>query len=1349
MKNTYISSSKKWLVAVFVTAIFMLVGIGSTNAQQINEAVGTSEIQKAPQAVSLTAISDGVNIKVNAADGILPEGTQLSVKLLTDKEEEIYIKSLKENNGIRMSQSLFYDITLHDKQGREIQPKGEVTVSFSGLNFENNGTGLVVLHAEENVNGKEGFLFSKKYPEINTRDHKSLAQYASINPNEIQFKTAHFSVYAVGTTQTATYNFTVNSAVQQTQIVLNGESLIEPETPTAPAGQRFAGWYVQGETSPVVFNQAVTVSSTSTLTVNAQFESVWYVFFNYDGVLVATKDVAPGTTTDASGVPLVVKVLGKVFSHWSTTVNGPAFDFNTPINANITLYAVLADSWIVSFNSQGGSPVMPAYVTNGATATPPANPTRVGYTFAHWSTSIGGAAFNFSTPITASTILYAVWTAQTVNYSVVYWQQNAEDNDYTYYETKTRTGLTGANATYATESYTGFALNSTLTNAPANNPVIKGDGTTVKNVYYDRKVYTFTIEWKSKSGNTWTTFSTTQVKYGQSTAPWYNAAVAAHFGYRWLIARGSSTSYSEAPDMPNNHLTVSGEYAGDTPWTIHYMEKNTTTSIHPDYIFYASGSVSYNFTIEDGIAIAGFTVTNLNQWEPLHTGTPAREGTIYYTRNNYTITFNTNDGQTPTVSGLIPYQASIANQALAGYIEGVTTKTVDDITYTFDGWYESPTFSTTKYSFAGKTMPAKNLVLYAKWIPPTYTVLNHKVLENPGPSGNTIAIPVPLGGTISAGGLLYDIPSGLTVSDFVGWYWYVGNLFVPYDFGMAIYFDLELFPVWNEQTYSVTYALNGAGGTVPTDANIYHLGAAASVAALPGDIVPPTGKFFIGWKDQNLITHYPNNGLNIIGNMTLTAQWGDPIQKTQLIYKPNGGTGSDIVLPGLDNNITLQVEPGNTYTNTGYSFGGWNTAADGSGAAFAPGANIIVNNSSPVPNILYAQWINISLTKTGVFNDLNSNGKADVGETITYTFTVTNGGFIPLTNITITDLKITVNGGPITLAAGATSTSDFTGTYTLVQADLDAGKVDNTATVTGYTPILEIPVSDDDSETVEFEVCTLDVTCPVDFAVTVECNSQVPTAATTQTELESLGIIFNDNCGTLVISHNDASDGNTCPEIITRTYTILDDLNGNGTKDTNEEEVSCIQTITVDDNTAPTGTAPFGTNDIEACYVDATTPPTGTPAFDATTASAGYIDNCGGTVTATLTNTAVTGDNCNWTVTYTFKVADACGNELENQTIQHTGGDKTAPTGTAPAGASDIDACYVDATTPPTGTPALDAAVAAAGYTDNCGGTVTATLTNTAVTGDNCAWTVTYTFKVSDACGNELENQTIQHTGGD
>lgn len=81
--------------------------------------------------------------------------------------------------------------------------------------------------------------------------------------------------------------------------------------------------------------------------------------------------------------------------------------------------------------------------------------------------------------------------------------------------------------------------------------------------------------------------------------------------------------------------------------------------------------------------------------------------------------------------------------------------------------------------------------------------------------------------------------------------------------------------------------------------------------------------------------------------------------------------------------------------------------------------------------------------------------------------------------------------------------------------------------------------------------CALNIECPISFTESAQCVK--PDAVNTVAELEALGIVFNSNCGTIIISSNDVSDNNTCPEIITRTYTILDDLNGNNIKDVGEK----------------------------------------------------------------------------------------------------------------------------------------------------------------------------------------------------
>ncbi|PRZ19378.1 DUF7507 domain-containing protein, partial [Flavobacterium granuli] len=91
----------------------------------------------------------------------------------------------------------------------------------------------------------------------------------------------------------------------------------------------------------------------------------------------------------------------------------------------------------------------------------------------------------------------------------------------------------------------------------------------------------------------------------------------------------------------------------------------------------------------------------------------------------------------------------------------------------------------------------------------------------------------------------------------------------------------------------------------------------------------------------------------------------------------------------------------------------------------------------------------IALVKTGTFNDSNSDGYAQAGETISYTFSVTNTGNVPLNNVVITDPLVNIIGEPIaTLAVGSTDTNTFTASYVLTQTDIDLGKVTNSALTT-------------------------------------------------------------------------------------------------------------------------------------------------------------------------------------------------------------------------------------------------------------------------------------------------------------
>ena len=91
----------------------------------------------------------------------------------------------------------------------------------------------------------------------------------------------------------------------------------------------------------------------------------------------------------------------------------------------------------------------------------------------------------------------------------------------------------------------------------------------------------------------------------------------------------------------------------------------------------------------------------------------------------------------------------------------------------------------------------------------------------------------------------------------------------------------------------------------------------------------------------------------------------------------------------------------------------------------------------------------IALEKTGIFMDENNDGYANVGETVSYEFNITNIGNVTLYDINITDDNAVVSGGPIVrMLPGESDVLTFTGIHTITYADIIDGVVLNQAVVT-------------------------------------------------------------------------------------------------------------------------------------------------------------------------------------------------------------------------------------------------------------------------------------------------------------
>lgn len=180
----------------------------------------------------------------------------------------------------------------------------------------------------------------------------------------------------------------------------------------------------------------------------------------------------------------------------------------------------------------------------------------------------------------------------------------------------------------------------------------------------------------------------------------------------------------------------------------------------------------------------------------------------------------------------------------------------------------------------------------------------------------------------------------------------------------------DLYAQWTTQpTYSVTYFSNGGtGGTAPTDPNSpYTSGSNVTVLGNTGALtktVSGTTYRFNGWNTAAGGTgaSYAEGETFTVGNSDtqLYAQWVIPTMYT-VTYSGNGSTGGTAP---TDNNSpyfsgsTVTVR-GNTgaLSKTGYSFNGWNTAADGVGTTYAAGATFNISASTT----LYAKWNQITL----------------------------------------------------------------------------------------------------------------------------------------------------------------------------------------------------------------------------------------------------------------------------------------------------------------------------------------------------------------------------------------------------
>ena len=886
-----------------------------------------------------TAFAGKVGVHASAAEGVLPKGARLIVEQVNRKAILNAVENTVSDNNKEMDSAVALDISIVDKDGVEIQPNGVVNITF--VNTGVSGDEVKIYHVED--------------------DASAVTEIAN---NTDSFDASHFSIYVItgeNEVPLTTFNFVdVNGQTVSTQIVKTGDTLI---TPTAPdvAGKAFVEWQENGSKFDGFGEQ--TITKTETRTITAKYEDALYVYFyNPEGTqIMRTEKVGNHEAHDFTAVSYEVDSTHKLVG-WAKEVNG-----TNDIAKNITVlegstsvnvYAIIKKGNWVTFDSDGGSTIDSQFVFDKISLNDQTTPTKPGYTFIGWYN--GTEKVENDATISSPMTLTAHWTPEKVSYTVIHWWENADDDGYSFHESEIKKGLTGSETEAVEKSYTvdgkdifGESVkDKVFTASTFSQKTIKGDGSTIVNVYYKRKTYTMHFKKEKKSR---TDLSTITKKWGQSISktewPAYDG------NSNWKIREGSILKPGRyiafTSTMPMNDSTLwstSGDYTYNAYYYVQKVDGSGYDLHHTDTI-----KMDSNPTIgkEDCYAIVGFTYSHGNPGE----GGYYKNAKFYYTRNTYKIRFINNGKEDKSVEK--KYEQSISSE---NYTPARPSSLPEY--YVFDGWYENELCEGEAFNFTGQKMPAQNVTLYAKWsaeqISLTYNLNN--------PEGTVAKDTKKVEAGTVASTALPNIPT-INEYSFAGWYYADGNGNITsevFNTNNTITRDTSIVGKWlyKGELRVVYNPGTEKDATVPTDDKVYAGGARVTVA---GNATTTSGKKFLGWELNGNVykpgqSFEVNKGIaNKDNQIILTATWGNAETSTTLTYDPGNGIGTVTTRVEVMNNVAVEIEAHNSLGFTApvaegkeYYFAGWADSKTGN-ATYADGQTINIDANGE--NVLYAVWV--------------------------------------------------------------------------------------------------------------------------------------------------------------------------------------------------------------------------------------------------------------------------------------------------------------------------------------------------------------------------------------------------------
>ena len=449
-------------------------------------------------------------------------------------------------------------------------------------------------------------------------------------------------------------------------------------------------------------------------------------------------------------------------------------------------------------------------------------PERKGYKFIGWDTEIPTIMPE------ENLVINAKWEPIETEYNVLYWIQNAEDDEYSLIDNTIRTGITDSKVTATEEDE---LLGKTMDTASkffgfdyshADEITVDGNGKSVLNIYYDREIWSIVL--LNNDNSVWKTF---EGKYGSKVvnAP-TNEELNKHYdnisGRKFIGLKngttyvsidyfddynntvGNAKQFIVRPYYDNNIYKINFEYfIEDIDGNGYELERSETWAVdsNPNSGQYDNTEKpNYGFTWKGGLWKTGKTIDAYENANNIYINyyssgkyrfNPVYEYSGFYMKRiRSNVEFMSNGVEVEQMSN-IPYEKEID-------ITTIIPKNGNE-NEVFAGWYIDPNIMEVTEPISNMKMPANDVTLYAKWVPVDRTVTfdsdgGSQIQTQKITSGDKATEP--------------EIPvkSGYT---FIGWYDEDGNL---WSFDIPISKDITLHARWRENiktSYTVEHIMNG------------------------------------------------------------------------------------------------------------------------------------------------------------------------------------------------------------------------------------------------------------------------------------------------------------------------------------------------------------------------------------------------------------------------------------------------------------------------------------------------------------------------------------------------------------